>query len=72
MAVSKVSTTNTDLSHCRDWREFDQTRRMLRGSITLPNLDPSYYYKFVTGDGWEPYDDEDEHERRRRERYLGG
>lgn len=34
------------------------------------NLDPSYYYK-RTADGWEPLD-EDEYERRRRKRYLGG
>ena len=35
------------------------------------NLDPRYYYK-RTASGWEPYDDENEHERRRRERLLGG
>lgn len=38
----------------------------------MPNLDPSYYYKFRGGHGWIPYgDDSDEWEDRRRRRLLG-
>lgn len=35
------------------------------------NLDPAYYYRLSATDGWVPYDDTDEFERRRRERLLG-